>query len=308
MASIDMARAQRIADMSALVQDSIKAVLRRDHHADDAKDAAAGAKMGAVAEREGQMIHLAALSRDYQWGATEADDILADAIAAFADDKRAKRTLSTLKSEFRCAVHHNVRGRMADMAALRDTAWGAEVTMRMADKAAPTPLKDAFKRSYHVLMRMMTAAKEGRFLDTEQELLDFAAECDTSKSLPTLIKKVREMGATLAEMLAPYPNNMQLRDIATLLSYVEEADFLGAPEGETIPPGETAAAQDDNPADADDAPDQDNDPDDGNDEHAHYDEGEAIVTRHGFSDTVTRTIGQPAIMQVADPVLDSLLA
>lgn len=145
------------------------------------------------------------------------------AIAKSYNDKKGlqAKTFATLAGEIKRAADEKVRGVFPMLQHLRDQAWSAEEAARQADKNAPTPCRDAFARSYHMLQKMMSACIDAPYgsavFSTMEDVNRFVAANDPRMKPERIAKAVEKLKADVEYLNARMPMQM-LRDILAFVN------------------------------------------------------------------------------------------
>lgn len=178
--------------------------LGSDATAKEAREASQGAAQSHTLNREGIMVALADLSMKGQWSAGDVKSAARTAagLSAKIDSEKA---LATFIGEATKAMLPTVRSHVPSLVHVRDLAWQAETMAYAEDKDTPTPLRKAFSRGYHALMRMMKLADEGRVIENVEELLEYAAECDPDLDLDKVKKRLKSIRDALAGFYSDWP-------------------------------------------------------------------------------------------------------
>lgn len=196
--SLDQAR---VATLAQAVRGVIEPFLNARDENTAAREQAQGASQAEVNAREGILTALADFSQAQQLTKDEITAIAAKVVAG-QNDLESQKSVQQFVGECKRAMHPSVRGHVKQLTHMRDICWASETERKAADKTEPTPLRDAFKRQYHMLLAMCDAQAVGTHaLETPEDVLrfaDFVSEkqrTDTSKVLKRLEGITRELVA-----------------------------------------------------------------------------------------------------------------
>jgi hypothetical protein len=171
------------------------------------------------------------------------------------NDERLVKTLQTFSGEAKRAMHPAVRDDFADILAVRDEAWQAEVDALAIDKAAPCPIKKWAKRRYHALVYLLREAADGNWLTTTDEVVAYATANDPDLNAEKMFAKVESLREQLQELYATFPVDDfgvaidALNEVTKAHMEVARNQKLGVPE-----PAKKAPVQRRQPAPAKTAP------------------------------------------------------
>src|ERR1700733_4864872 len=150
--------AARVSDIARQIRGATTPLFATTSGKQDAKDLLTDASQADTALREKIMVAVASLSQVGQWTIPEINAAAAKAAAMSADTK-ADKAVATFIGETKRAMNPKVRAFVPDLIELRDTTWQSETEQRAMDKDAPTPLRKAFVRQYHMMVQMFGLAE-----------------------------------------------------------------------------------------------------------------------------------------------------
>lgn len=208
----------RVSDIARQIRGAVTPFLGANATKMDASEALQAAANSETAMRETIMVNVADLSHSGQWSTGEIGAAAAKAAAMSNNDS--EKALATFIGETKRAMHPFVRAHVPALIALRDMVWQSETEMRKADKDAPTPLRKAFARSYHLMIALFGEAAEGRVFTTAQDVLDFAAERDPDLDLDKVKKRLDAIRDQLVKFYADWP----VDDIQVCIDALNEID------------------------------------------------------------------------------------
>lgn len=222
--------AARVSDIARQIRGAVTPVLGPQAERADAKELLTAASQAEVSCREGIMVNLASLSQVGQWTTQEIG--AAAGKAAAMTNNETEKALATFIGETKRAMHPSVRAHVPGLIQLREMVWTAETEQRKADRDAPTPLRKAFSRSYHLLIAMFGEAAEGRVFVTAQHVLDFASERDPDLDLDKVTKRL----AGIRDMLVKFYADWPVDDIQVCVDALNEVDkkALKASRGDVV--------------------------------------------------------------------------
>jgi hypothetical protein len=195
-------------DRSHTIANAIRAALEpmtsADALRDEANEALNGAKLEAVNARELVMGKLAELAGQGAWTTQEID--VAAVVMAKQSNAELPKSIATFVGEAKRAMHPDVRDEFANILEVRNEAWDAEELARSIDKKAPSPIKKAFARKYHVLITLLGEAAKGHWLTTVDEVTAFAQARDPDVDADKALKALTKLREQLATIAANFPD------------------------------------------------------------------------------------------------------
>lgn len=226
--------AAQISDIARQIRGAVLPILAADADTKEAKDAAQNASQAGVSLRESIMVSLAALSQKGQWSEREVSTAAAKA-AAGQNDKATAQTITTFVGECKRAMKPMVRAHVPMLIDLRDAAWDAETEAWNLDKTnAPTPLRKAFKRKYHMLIQLFDQAEQGNVFEDTASVIAFAETRDPALDYKAVKKRLDTIRKTLAQFYHDFPvDDIQLC-VDTLNEVTDKALKASRDEG-TVP-------------------------------------------------------------------------
>lgn len=228
--ALDLARVGNLADMVRGIVAPFTMAARDNKEANENLN---DKRAEEVSVRELIMIQLASFSQAQQLTENEVSAVAAKA-AAQHNDAETQKAMSTFIGECKRAMHPTVRARVPALTGLRDLCWTSETEMKKADSEAPTPLRDAWKRQYHMLLGMFGGVIEGEAtLDTAEDVLRFTDEkLDSMRTdVKAAMKKITKLAAELQKFYTTFP----VDDLGAAVQSLNELDektlrrSLGAP-------------------------------------------------------------------------------
>lgn len=171
---------------------------------DTAKTAAATANDMAYGKRESIMVAIAELSLAGLW--TKVEIKLACKNAALKhNNTENKNAFAAFVGECKNAAAPLARAHVPALLAARNAAWDTEAEQLKLDPSAPAPLKKAFKRKYHALIRAMAATDDGVLLDTPDKLVAYAQQHDPDHDADKVRKRLDKIQQDLADFAVDFP-------------------------------------------------------------------------------------------------------
>lgn len=213
----------RIQDIVRQIRGAALPFLASNHDAVSARDASTEASAKHTVSRETIMAELAKLSQGGQWTSGEVKH--ASQVAANLSNNESEKALATFIGQCKLAMAPKVRAYVGDFLALRDLAWEAEKAAYAIDDETPTPLKKAFARGYHVFVALMSAAEDGRVIDSVPELLAFAEERDPDHDPKKIHKRLTRIADELAAFNRDFPNS-DIQLCVETLNEITEAQLI----------------------------------------------------------------------------------
>lgn len=216
--SLDLARIGNLADMIRGIVAPFTIAAKDNKAAGEAQNAARSEE---VSVREAIMIELADFSQRQQLTENEVSAVAAKAAAQHNDTETAK-AMSTFIGECKRAMHPTARARVPVLTALRDLCWTSETEMKKADSDSATPLRDAWKRQYHMLLGLFGGVIEGAVLDTAEDVLRFTDE--KLDEMRTDVKAVMKKITKLTAELQGYYTTFSVDDLGAAIQSLNELD------------------------------------------------------------------------------------
>lgn len=176
--------------------------------------------------RERVMIDLAKLSRDNRWSLDDINSGVKMA-ATHENDDRNKKTLSTFLTEVKYATFPNVRDQFDTILAAVNTAWETEQGDYEVDKDTPRPIRAAFTRRYHAIVRTLKQVSDGVEIATPDDVKRLAESFDPTLSATKQFKRITGAIDTLREVYELFPVKA-LVEAATWLDGVTEEHLAAA--------------------------------------------------------------------------------
>ena len=195
--------AERAARMAA-IQDAIGGALADElGEAGKIKAAAEDLDGMRVTKEVGRLANfatLADLAADGEWTTTEVEHAATAVSVKRFQGQKVSPTVQTFMGELRLVMHPNVRDDYRRIADSVKDAWDIETATHEADKNAPTPIRKAFKRKYHFLVRTLRQAEEGNYFATQADLARWVSSCDPDLDPAKLFKALEKARDALREV------------------------------------------------------------------------------------------------------------
>ena len=169
----------------------------------DARLAFQDASKAETSLRERIMLSVADLSQAGRW--TPGEIAQAAAKAAAMSNSASEKALANFIGETKRAMDPNVRGHVPALVNLRDLCWNTETEMLAADKSSPKPLRKAFVRQYHMLIRMFAEAQKGRVFTKASDVIAWAKECDPDLDLDKVMARLERIKGELSAFYSDWP-------------------------------------------------------------------------------------------------------
>jgi hypothetical protein len=174
--------------------------------------------------REGIMLRLAFLSSVNKWSVDEIDAGVKCAPKGL-NDETSEKTMKTFVSEARNSMHPLVRDRFTDITTVVNDAWNDEqveiASAKAAGVAADAPIKKAFSRRYHALVRTLKAiVKDGRSITTVVDFVAFARDCDPDHNPERIAARVEKISKDLRDFFVDFPHE----DLKLTADYLASID------------------------------------------------------------------------------------
>ena len=207
----------------------------------EAVDTAKKAGDTEVSQRETVMGALAAFSVSQSLSVSDIKAVSKKVVSAF-NDKATQRTIETFMGECKHAMHPKVRARFVTITRLRDQCWDSEVDLTKVDSDAATPMKNAFKRKYHMLTSLCGAVEDDLQVVTPEDVLQHAeriiaerrADCEKAH------KRVAKVIAEIQAIYQDYP----LDDLTSAIQSLQDVtvDALKGALTVSVPEAQKAQA------------------------------------------------------------------
>jgi len=198
--SLDHARVAKIAQT---IRNACVPILGADAAKSDARTAFQEASRAEISLREQIMLGVAGLSQKGQW--TPGEIAQAAGKAAAMSNNESEKALANFIGETKRAMDPNVRGHVLALVNLRDVCWDTETAMLATDKLSPRPLRKAFIRQYHMLIRMFAEAQKGRVFTNASEVIAWADECDPDLDLDKVMTRLERIKGELSAFYTDWP-------------------------------------------------------------------------------------------------------
>lgn len=188
-----------------------------------------------------RQVLLTALAATAIKGKWNTPDITAGVKAAVAAAPEANRkTLATFASEVARACHPGVRDHVQTIFAVTVRLWDEEKAALADDGDADCPISTAWSSKYRFAQALFSAAKgtekvKARVLTDEEDILDYARECDPAKDAKRIAARIAKMRETLAEFGAEFPHPM-FPEIDKCLAKLDPAALRGGKSASVTPP------------------------------------------------------------------------
>lgn len=225
---------ERIEAIKQAVSSGIVTAMDEASEREELKEKAEELKDGSIGKRQRIMSTLAELAAADDWQPGEIDGGVEQAVKA--RNFKLPTTVATFVNEMKLAMHPSVRGDFGRISGSVNDAWSAEKAAKEANAEAAQPFRKAFARQYHMLVKVMREASDGRTYMSQSELRAFAEANDPSVNPETMFKRFDKVRAQLLEFV----NNFDLADVVAAHDLVKELtleDFesgrrrkLGLPE------------------------------------------------------------------------------
>ena len=199
-ASLDHAR---VATIAQAIRNACVPMLGADQERSDARKALQDATRAESSLREQIMLGVAGMSQSGQW--TPGEIAQAAAKAAAMSNNESEKALVNFIGETKRAMDPNVRGHVPALVNLRDLCWNTETEMLAVDKSSPKPLRKAFVRQYHMLIRMFAEAQKGRVFTKASDVIAWAKECDPDLDLDKVMARLEKIKGELSAFSSDWP-------------------------------------------------------------------------------------------------------
>lgn len=234
--------ANRIQDIAAAIYNTCATGNMDFEAVVDAKDVVDEKSKAAGSKREEIMAAIAKLSGAGKWIPREVD-LAAKSAITMHNNVKTKKAMETFIGEIKHSAHPDVRGHFDALLAIRNAAWQEETDQLAIDKAAATPLRKCFKRSYHALIQSMVVCAKGVVFTTVADMVDYAIANDPDKNAAAVYKKIETLRKQLEDFAVDFPAD-DLRAAADTLGKLSFNELQVAQErrlADTNPPTVAAA-------------------------------------------------------------------
>lgn len=225
----------RIEAIAAQIKAACSPVLGVDRARLDAKEALNDAGDKATGTREAIMVALAHMSHAGGW--TENETRAAAAKAASLSSNEKTSAIGTFIGETLRAMHPLSREHVPAIVALRDTLWADEAAGYALDKSAPTPLRKAFVRQYHMMTTMFKEATAGNLMLRPDQIIAYAEAHDPDMDPAKVLKAIKSLSEKVRGHYINFPL-AELQEAIIALDNVTKKDLDNVPR--TVPAMTTA--------------------------------------------------------------------
>ena len=208
----------RVATIAQAIRNACVPMLGADQERSDARKALQDATRAESSLREQIMLGVAGMSQSGQW--TPGEIAQAAAKAAAMSNNESEKALVNFIGETKRAMDPNVRGHVPALVNLRDLCWNTETEMLAVDKSSPKPLRKAFVRQYHMLIRMFAEAQKGRVFINASEVIAWAEACDPDLDLDKVMARL----AKIKDELSAFHTDWPVDDIRVCVAALGEVD------------------------------------------------------------------------------------
>lgn len=196
--------ANRIQDIAAAIYNTCATGNMDFEAVIDAKDVVDEKSKAAGSKREEIMAAIAKLSGAGKWIPREVD-LAAKSAITMHNNVKTKKAMETFIGEIKHSAHPDVRDHFDALLSIRNTAWQEETDQLAIDKAAPTPLRKCFKRSYHALIQSMVVCAKGVVFKTADDMVNYAIANDPDKDAAAVYKKIETLRKQLEAFAVDFP-------------------------------------------------------------------------------------------------------
>lgn len=193
----------RVATIAQAIRNACVPFLGANTAKGDARLAFQDASKAETSLREQIMLSVADLSQAGRW--TPGEIAQAAAKAAAMSNSASEKALANFIGETKRAMDPNVRAHVPALVNLRDLCWNTETEMLTADKSSPKPLRKAFVRQYHMLIRMFAEAQKGRVFTKASDVIAWAKECDPDLDLDKVMARLERIKGELSAFYSDWP-------------------------------------------------------------------------------------------------------
>lgn len=232
--SVDHARN---ADIAQSIKSSFAAIVGTADDkaaiAAEAKEANESADGKFVNARESALANLADMAHHGGWTVPEIKLGMATAITLFSNASTPK-AIATFKADAMAVMDPRVCSSLSSIIYKRDLAWDAEQAELAKDKAAPAPIRKAFKRKYHFLLSTIRAAKEGTYYTDVDALVAWAETLDPDLDVKKVHARLAAITASLSAFHADFPD----ADIEACIGFLNNVTMDNLAQAARIKAGE----------------------------------------------------------------------
>lgn len=212
----------RLSEITDAIWGNTQAMMARSSELNEAKAMVGDLSREGTNAREELFVTLADMSATHHWTKAEIEAAAAQAVARNNDERRAK-SLGVIIGEARRAMDPLVRKHVPALRELRDRVWEEETEQ----KDGPRPCNQAFKRGYHMLIRMFSEGQEGRVFQTDAEVVGWANQRNVDTSPVVAAKALNKVRGKLAEIARTFPMRA-LQEAEELLDGIEASNLSRA--------------------------------------------------------------------------------
>lgn len=217
-ATLDQAR---VATLAQAVRGVIEPFLNARSTNTEARDMAADASKAETNARETILTSLADFSQTQQLTSNEITAVAAKVIVG-QNDLDSQKAVAQFIGECKRAMNPNVRAHVREIIGKRDMCWDSETERKVADKDEVTPLRDTFKRRYHMMLAMFDAFGEGVTFETAEDVLRWGDEVAEKQRLDT--KRVLKTLEAITKQLVAFHKDFPVEDIGVCIEALQGID------------------------------------------------------------------------------------
>lgn len=217
----------RSRELAMAIHSALSPLLDADAAKSEARDAAKAASDGAVNQREAIMAKLATLSIKGDWREQEITTALALATkteGGVGNAPEVASAVASFKSEIKLATLPGIREQFHVLLTIRNEVWESEAAeianARDAggDAKAVTPVRKLWSRGYHALTSMLRLAKDGKLIETGDDLIDYAVANDPDHNPEKVKAKLDTIRKAVAQFYADFP----VEDLGDMIDNLNE--------------------------------------------------------------------------------------
>lgn len=214
-ATLDQAR---VATLAQAVRGVIEPFLNARNTNTEARDMAADASKAETNARETILTSLADFSQTQQLTSNEITAVAAKVIVG-QNDLDSQKAVAQFIGECKRAMNPNVRAQVREIIGKRDMCWDSETERKTADKDEVTPLRDTFKRKYHMMLAMFDAFGEGVTFETAEDVGRWGDAVAEKQRLDT--KKVIKTLEAITKQLVSFHKDFPVEDIGVCIEALQ---------------------------------------------------------------------------------------
>ncbi len=190
----------RVGHIANTIRAALSPILDADATRSDAQEAFQEAAGTSASVRMEVLVALASASAADAWTVSEIN--AAAAAAGKVGNMALPKSVATFVSESKRAMSPKVREHVGDLVALAGEVWAEEAAL---DKDQPRPCRKAFKRCYHMTLRMFGLCEDGELLSSTSDVVEWARNNDPDLDYSKVYERLQSIRKELSAFATDFP-------------------------------------------------------------------------------------------------------